>query len=65
MVRFRVVHIPATADRPGINPFTRQPVTIVGRPEHAKLRTTGPWLLARVTGRPVEGIDENGDPILD
>ena len=31
---------PATKDRPGINPFTKQPIVIKGKPAQKKVRAT-------------------------
>jgi nucleoid DNA-binding protein len=31
---------PATKDRPGINPFTKQPITIKGKPASKKIRAS-------------------------
>jgi DNA-binding protein HU-beta len=38
--KFRVVKKPATKARQGINPFTKQPITIKGKPAQKKVRAT-------------------------
>jgi len=40
IVRLKAKQIPATADREGINPFTKQPMTIKGKPASLKVRAT-------------------------
>lgn len=40
ILKLRSVAKPATQDRPGINPFTKQPMTIRGKPASKKLRAT-------------------------
>ena len=40
LIKLRAVKKPATKDRPGINPFTKQPITIKGKPASKKVRAT-------------------------
>ena len=40
LLKLRAVKKPATKDRPGINPFTKQPITIKGKPASKKIRAT-------------------------
>ena len=40
LLKLRAVKKPATKDRPGINPFTKQPITIKGKPASKKVRAT-------------------------
>lgn len=40
LVKIKAKEIPATQDREGINPFTKQPMTIKGKPASRKLRAT-------------------------
>jgi nucleoid DNA-binding protein len=45
--KFRVVAKPATKSRPGINPFTKQPITIPAKPASKSVRA-----------RPIKAIKE-------
>jgi DNA-binding protein HU-beta len=40
LVKLRVVKKPATKERQGINPFTKEPITIPARPASKKVRAT-------------------------
>ena len=40
LLKLRAIKKPATKDRPGINPFTKQPITIKGKPASKKIRAT-------------------------
>jgi DNA-binding protein HU-beta len=40
LLKLRAVKKPATKDRPGINPFTKEPITIKGKPASKKIRAT-------------------------
>jgi len=40
LVKLKTVKKPATKDREGINPFTKQPMTIKGKPASKKVRAT-------------------------
>ena len=40
LVRLRVVKKPATKERQGINPFTKEPITIPAKPASKKVRAT-------------------------
>jgi nucleoid DNA-binding protein len=40
LLKLRAVKKPATKDRPGINPFTKQPITIKGKPAQKKVKAT-------------------------
>jgi nucleoid DNA-binding protein len=40
LLKLRAIKKPATKDRPGINPFTKQPITIKGKPATKKVRAT-------------------------
>jgi len=40
LLKLRAVKKPATKDRPGINPFTKQPITIKGKPASKKVRAS-------------------------
>jgi len=40
LVKLRVVKKPATKERPGINPFTKEPMTIPAKPASKKVRAT-------------------------
>jgi nucleoid DNA-binding protein len=40
MLKLKAVKKPATKDRPGINPFTKQPITIKGKPASKKIRAS-------------------------
>jgi len=40
LLKLRAIKKPATKDRPGINPFTKQPITIKGKPAQKKVRAT-------------------------
>jgi nucleoid DNA-binding protein len=40
LVKLRSVKKPATKDRQGINPFTKQPMVIKGKPASKKVRAT-------------------------
>jgi nucleoid DNA-binding protein len=40
LLKLRAVKKAATKDRPGINPFTKQPITIKGKPASKKVRAT-------------------------
>ncbi|MEB2310535.1 MAG: HU family DNA-binding protein [Sorangiineae bacterium] len=40
LVKLRVVKKPATKERPGINPFTKAPITIPAKPASKKVRAT-------------------------
>lgn len=40
LLKLRAVKKPATKDRPGINPFTKEPITIKGKPASKKIRAS-------------------------
>jgi nucleoid DNA-binding protein len=40
LLKLKAVKKPATKDRPGINPFTKQPIVIKGKPASKKIRAT-------------------------
>ena len=40
LVKLRVVKKPATKERQGINPFTKEPITIPAKPASKKVRAT-------------------------
>ena len=40
LIKLKSVKKPATKDRPGINPFTKQPITIKGKPASKKIRAS-------------------------
>ncbi len=40
LIKLKAVKKPATKDRPGINPFTKQPITIKGKPATKKIRAS-------------------------
>lgn len=40
LLKLRAVKKPATKDRPGINPFTKEPITIKGKPASKKIKVT-------------------------
>jgi nucleoid DNA-binding protein len=40
LLKLRAIKKPATKDRPGINPFTKQPITIKGKPAQKKVKAT-------------------------
>jgi nucleoid DNA-binding protein len=40
LLKLRAIKKPATKDRPGINPFTKQPIVIKGKPAQKKVRAT-------------------------
>ncbi len=40
LVKLKTVKKPATKDRQGINPFTKEPMTIKGKPASRKVRAT-------------------------
>lgn len=40
LVKLRVVKKPATKERPGINPFTKEPIVIPAKPASKKVRAT-------------------------
>jgi nucleoid DNA-binding protein len=40
LLKLKTVKKPATKDRPGINPFTKQPITIKGKPASKKIRAS-------------------------
>ena len=40
LVKLRVVNKEATKERPGINPFTKEPITIPAKPASKKVRAT-------------------------
>ena len=40
LVKLKAKEIPATQDREGLNPFTKQPMTFKGRPASRKLRAS-------------------------
>jgi nucleoid DNA-binding protein len=40
LLKLRAVKKPATKDRPGINPFTKQAITIKGKPASKKIRAS-------------------------
>jgi hypothetical protein len=39
-VKLKAKQTPATEDRPGVNPFTKQPTVIKGKPASLKVRAT-------------------------
>lgn len=40
LLKLKTVKKPATKDRPGINPFTKEPIVIKGKPASKKIRAT-------------------------
>jgi nucleoid DNA-binding protein len=40
LLKLKAVKKPATKDRPGINPFTKQPIIIKGKPASKKIRAS-------------------------
>lgn len=40
VVKLKAVKRPATPERPGVNPFTKQPVTIPAKPESLKVKAS-------------------------
>ncbi len=40
LLKLKAIKKPATKDRPGINPFTKQSITIKGKPASKKIRAT-------------------------
>jgi DNA-binding protein HU-beta len=40
LLLLRSINKPATSDRPGVNPFTKQPITIKGKPAQKKVKAT-------------------------
>jgi nucleoid DNA-binding protein len=40
LLKLRAIKKPATKDRPGTNPFTKQPIIIKGKPAQKKVRAT-------------------------
>lgn len=40
LVKLKAKQTPATEDRPGVNPFTKQPTVIKGKPASLKVRAT-------------------------
>jgi nucleoid DNA-binding protein len=40
LLKLKAIKKPATKDRPGINPFTKQPITIKGKPASKKIRAS-------------------------
>jgi nucleoid DNA-binding protein len=40
LLKLKAIKKPATKDRPGINPFTKQPITIKGKPATKKIRAS-------------------------
>ena len=40
LLKLKAVKKPATKDRPGVNPFTKQPITIKGKPASKKIRAS-------------------------
>jgi nucleoid DNA-binding protein len=40
LLKLRAIKKAATKDRPGTNPFTKQPITIKGKPAQKKVRAT-------------------------
>lgn len=40
LVKLKAKSTPATKDRPGVNPFTKEPMTIKGKPASLKVRAT-------------------------
>ena len=40
LLKLKAVKKPATKDRPGVNPFTGEPITIKGKPASKKVRAT-------------------------
>ena len=40
LIKLKTVVKPATKDRQGVNPFTKQPMDIKGKPESRKVRVT-------------------------
>jgi nucleoid DNA-binding protein len=40
LLKLRSIKKPATNDRPGVNPFTKEPITIKGKPAQKKVRAT-------------------------
>jgi len=40
LVKLKAKATAATADRPGVNPFTKEPMTIKGKPASRKVRAT-------------------------
>jgi DNA-binding protein HU-beta len=40
LVKLKAKTTPATQDRPGVNPFTKEPMTIKGKPASKKIRAS-------------------------
>jgi nucleoid DNA-binding protein len=40
LVKLRAVHKPATAEKPGINPFTKQPITVKAKPASTAVKAS-------------------------
>lgn len=40
LAKFKAKFVPATEDRPGIHPFTKEPTTIKGKPASRKVKAT-------------------------
>jgi nucleoid DNA-binding protein len=40
LVKLKAKTTPATQDRPGVNPFTKEPITIKGKPASKKIRAS-------------------------
>jgi DNA-binding protein HU-beta len=40
LIKLKAKQTPATQDRPGVNPFTKQPTVIKGKPASFKVRAT-------------------------
>ena len=40
LVKLKAKVTPATQDRPGVNPFTKEPITIKGKPASRKIRAS-------------------------
>jgi DNA-binding protein HU-beta len=40
LLKLKAVKKPATKDRPGISPYTKQPITIKGKPASKKIRAS-------------------------
>ncbi len=60
LLKLRAIKKPATKDRPGINPFTKQPITIKGKPAQKKVRATA--LKALKDSHPVTGRSRSAPP---
>jgi DNA-binding protein HU-beta len=65
MLKLTLVRRPATKDRVGVNPFTKEQMVLKGHPATTKVRATAQGLAARLGGAEEEeaGEEERYDPI--